>query len=73
MTEFIYTKTDERVITKNNTNGVQKGDYIEVESDDGLTNFEGRVSNVRHFIRKWHNKNGLERSTHDIQIEIEPL
>ena len=34
MTEFIYTLTDERVTTKNNTNNVQKGDHIRIESDD---------------------------------------
>lgn len=72
MTEFIYTLTDERITTKNNTNNVQKGHYICVESDDTLHSIQGIVSNVRHIIRKRHNNNGLERSTHDIIIEIEP-
>lgn len=72
MTEFIYTLTDERVTTKNNTNNVQKGDYIHIESEDMFHSIDGIVSKVKHYIRKHYNNNGLERSTHDIIIEIEP-
>ena len=72
MTEFIYTLTDERVTTKNNTNNVRKGDHIRIESDDMPHDILGIVGEVRHVIKKRHNNNGLERSTHDIIIEIEP-
>lgn len=72
MTTFIYTLTDERIVTKNNTNNVQKGHYIRVSSDDARHTIEGVVSSVTHVISKRHNRNGLERSTHDIEIEIRP-
>ena len=71
MTEFIYLKTDERVTTKNNTNNVSVGDKIEIIEDDGITHLFGKVKSVSHVIIKRHNKQGLERSTHDIKIEIE--
>lgn len=72
MTTFIYTLTDECIVTKNNTNNVQKGHYIRVSSDDAIHTIEGVVSSVTHVINKRHNGNGLERSTHDIEIEIRP-
>lgn len=72
MTEFIYTLTDERVTTKNNTNNVQKGDYIRIESDDMPHIIQGIVNKTTHVIKKRYNNNGLERSTHDIVIEIGP-
>jgi len=72
MTTFIYTLTDERIVTKNNTNNVQEGHYIRVSSDDARHTIEGVVSSVTHVISKRHNGNGLERSTHDIEIEIKP-
>ena len=70
MTEFIYLRTDERVTTKNNVNNLHIGDYLKVKCDDGISCFEGVVENIEHEIRKWHNGNGLERSTHDIKIVI---
>ena len=72
MTTFIYTLTDERITTKNNTNNVQEGHHIKVVSDETLHPIQGIVSKVTHIISKRHNNNGLERSTHDIEIEIDP-
>lgn len=72
MTTFIYTLTDERITTKNNTNNVSEGHRIRVVSDDMLHTIQGVVGRITHVIRKRHNHDGLERSTHDIEIEIEP-
>lgn len=72
MTTFIYILTDERIVTKNNMNNVQEGHYIRVSSDNARHTIEGVVSSVTHVISKRHNRNGLERSTHDIEIEIRP-
>lgn len=72
MTEFIYTLTDERVKMKNNMNNVQEGHYIKVSSDDIVHSISGVVEKVTHIISQHHNSNGLERSTHDIVIEIKP-
>lgn len=72
MTEFIYTLTDERVKMKNNMNNVQEGHHIKVSSDDMVHSISGIVGKVTHVISQNHNGNGLERSTHDIVIEIEP-
>lgn len=55
MTTFIYTLTDERIVTKNNTNNVQEGHYIRVSSDDARHTIEGVVSSVTHVISKRHN------------------
>lgn len=71
MTTFIYTLTGEEVTTKNNTNNVHEGQHITISCDDGQ-HIMGIVSSVSHVIRKWENVNGLERSTHDIVIKIDP-
>lgn len=58
------------ITTKNNMNNVIVGNKIEVNEDD-KTKIVGVVSDVVHIVNKWHNHQGLERSTHDIIINID--
>lgn len=72
MTTFVYTLTDEKIVMKNNMNNVQEGHYIKITSDNNLHSISGIVGKITHLISQHHNKNGLERSTHDLVIEIKP-
>ena len=72
MTRFIYPLTGETIEMKNNINNIQKGHYIRVSTDDSLRPISGVVDVVRHVVNQHHNGNGLERSTHDIEIIINP-
>lgn len=69
MTYFKNTDGTKEITTKNNTNNVSKGDFLKLINEDG-TYLKGVVENVSHIVSKWHNTQGLERSTHDIVIVI---
>ena len=72
MTTFIYTLTDERVKIKNNVNNIQEGHHVSVVSEELMHPISGVVSRVTHCICQHFNKEGYERDTHDIVIEIDP-
>ena len=71
MTEFRAISSGEVITTHNNMNNVRKGDYIEVNKDNGKHIIKGNVSKISHLISAWHNHECKERSTHDLIIEIE--
>lgn len=74
MTEFRSINTGEFITTKNNMNNVQPGHYIEVNKTNGKTaNITGIVKSVNHIVNVWHNSQGLERSSHDIEIVINEM
>lgn len=70
MTEFKGIRSGKSITTKNNMNNVMAGNIIEVDEDNGETKITGTVRDVVHIVSKWHNNQYLERSTHDIIINI---
>lgn len=70
MTEFRGISSGIVITTKNNMNNVMVGNKIEVD-DHEYIKIVGVVKDVTHLVSKWSNKQGLERSTHDIVIDID--
>lgn len=71
MTEFRGISSGKTVTTKNNMNNVKIGDKIEVTEGTDKNKIVGIVSDICHLVSKWNNHQGLERSTHDIIIDID--
>ena len=71
MTEFRGISSGKTITTKNNMNNVMVGNKIEVDEDNGKIKIAGIVKDVVHLVSKWKNHQGLERSTHDIIIDVE--
>lgn len=71
MTEFRGITSGKTITTKNNINNVMVGNKIEIADDYRDTKIVGIVKDVTHLISKWINHQGLERSTHDIIIDVE--
>ncbi len=71
MTEFRGITTGKTIITKNNMNNIMVDNKIEIDDNNGETKIVGIVKDVVHLISKWRNNQGLERSTHDIIIDVE--
>ena len=71
MTEFKGISSGKTVTTKNNINNVKIGDKIEVTEGNDKNKIIGTVSDICHLVSKWNNHQGLERSTHDIIIDID--
>ena len=55
----------------NNMNNVMVGNKIEIDENNGETKIIGIVKDITHLVSKWKNHQGLERSTHDIIIDVE--
>ena len=71
MTEFRGIISGKIITTKNNMNNVMVGNKIEIDENNGETKIVGIIKDVTHLVSKWRNHQGLERSTHDIIIDIE--
>ena len=71
MTEFRGITSGQTITTKNNMNNVVVGNKIEIDENNGETKIVGIVKNVVHLVSKWRNHQGLERSTHDIIIDVD--
>ena len=71
MTEFRGITSGKTITTKNNMNNVMVGNKIEIDENNGEIKIIGVVKNVVHLVSKWKNHQGLERSTHDIIIDVE--
>ena len=71
MTEFRVIISGKTITTKNNINNVMVGNKIEIDENNGETKIVGVVKDVVHLVSKWKNHQGLERSTHDIIIDID--
>lgn len=71
MTEFRGIISGKIITTKNNMNNVMVGNKIEIDENNGETKIVGVVKDVVHLVSKWKNHQGLERSTHDIIIDID--
>lgn len=71
MTEFRGITSGKTITTKNNMNNVMVGNKIEIDENNGETKIVGIVKDVTHLVSKWRNRQGLERSTHDIIIDID--
>ena len=71
MTEFRGITSGQTITTKNNMNNVMVGNKIEIGENNGETKIVGIVIDVVHLVSKWKNHQGLERSTHDIIIDVE--
>lgn len=52
-------------------NNVMVGNKIEIDENNGETKIVGTVKDITHLVSKWKNHQGLERSTHDIIIDVE--
>ena len=70
MTEFRGIRSGKTITTKNNMNNVMVGNRVEINEDNGKTMIIGIVTSVEHIVSKWHNKECLERSTHDLIINV---
>ena len=68
--EYIRKSDGYHIQTKNNVNNVHRGDEISVWKSDEVV-IKGRVSDIKHIVETYTNKQGLERSTHDIIVIIE--
>ena len=71
MTEFRGISSGQIITTKNNMNNVMVGNKIEIDENNGKTKIVGIVKDVVHLVSKWKNHQCLERSTHDIIIDVE--
>ena len=71
MTEFRGITSGDIITTKNNMNNVVVGNKIEIDENNGETKIVGVVKDVVHLVSKWKNHQGLERSTHDIVIDVD--
>lgn len=71
MTEFRGITSGKIITTKNNMNNVMVGNKIEIDENNGEVKIVGIVKDVVHLVSKWRNHQGLERSTHDIIIDVE--
>ena len=71
MTEFRGITSGDIITTKNNMNNVMIGNKIEIDENNGETKIVGVVKDVIHLVSKWKNHQGLERSTHDIIIDVD--
>lgn len=71
MTEFRGITSGQTITTKNNMNNVMIGNKIEINENNGETKIVGIVKDVVHLVSKWKNHKGLERSTHNIIIDVE--
>lgn len=71
MTEFRGITSGKAITTKNNMNNVMVGNKIEIDENNGETKIVGIVKDVTHLVSKWKNHQDLERSTHDIIIDVE--
>ena len=70
MTEFRGLSSGVTITTKNKMNNVMVGNKIKVEDNAG-NKIAGIVVDVVHRVYKWENHQGLERSTHNIVIDID--
>lgn len=73
MTEFRGITSGKTITTKNNMNNVMVNNKIEINENYGETKIVGVVKDVVHLVSKWRNYQGLERSTHNIIIDVEEL
>ena len=71
MTEFRGITSGKTITTKNNMNNVMVGNKIKIDENNGKNKIVGIVKDVVHLVSKWYNHQGLERSTHDIIIDID--
>lgn len=71
MTEFRGITSGQTITTKNNINNVMVGNKIEIDENNGENKIVGVVKDVIHLVSKWKNHQGLERSTHDIIIDVD--
>lgn len=71
MTEFRGITSGQTITTKNNMNNVMVGNKIEIDENNGEIKIIGVVKDVVHLVSKWKNHQGLERSTHDIIIDVD--
>ena len=71
MTAFRCITSGKTITTKNNMNNVMVGNKIEIDENNGETKIVGVVKDVVHLVSKWKNHQGLERSTHDIIIDVD--